>query len=125
MQKTIVRYRPPNEIIGRREITVKDLEGIGIFTQKTDLAWDAKTGFWVDADEAGIAKEVMDKLESSDFSNDALGHFTIEVQEVEDKQEAPVERPTDPAPAFDQVESSTPSQAPAATGRKVRDNPQA
>jgi hypothetical protein len=84
--KTIVRYRPPNEIIGRRELTVVDLERAGIFTQEKDLAWDAQTGFWLDADEAGISKEVLDLLESENFSNDALGHFVIEQQQVEDKK---------------------------------------
>lgn len=127
MVKTIVRYRPPNEIIGRRELTVADLERIGIFTQKTDLAWDERNGFWLDADEAGIAKEVMEKLESPDFSNDSLGHFTIEQQEVEKAPSEPVvEGPEDTS--FDEAASSTPaaSQVPAARrGRPIQDNPQA
>ena len=104
--KTIVRWKPPNELYDRRELTLRDLEGVGIFTQKQGpLAWDRKTGYWVDAEEVGIAKEVMDRLESPEFSNETLGWFTIETQEIEDKP--------------------SPDPLPAATGRKVRDNPQA
>lgn len=112
--KTIVRWKPPNELYDRREITLKDLEGIGIFTQRQGpLAWEKKSGFWLDAE--GIAPEVMERLESPEFSNDQLGYFTVETQEVPDE-----EPPASPSAA----EEAT-SETKATTGRKVKDNPQA
>lgn len=108
--KTIVRWKPPNELYDRRELTLRDLEGVGIFTQKQGpLTWD-RPGFWLDADEAQIAPEVMNLLESPEFSNASLGWFTIETQEVED--------PPALAPAAEETKV-------APTPRKVKDNPQA
>lgn len=85
--KTIVRYKAPNEIVGRRAITVGDARHVGIFTLERDLYWDVEKGFWLDADEAGIPKEILEVLETEDWSNGSLGWFTIETQEVRDSEE--------------------------------------
>lgn len=115
--KTIVRWVPPNELYDRREITLRDLEGVGIFTQRQGpLVWDKATGFWCDAE--GIAPEVMDRLESPEFSNAQLGKFTIETQEVEDPPASASAADDPKGPGQTTVASGT-------TGRKVKDSPQA
>lgn len=91
--KTIVRYTPPNPIIGRRELSPEDFRGQGIFTQKKPLRWDAEQGFWLDAEEAKISPEALAWLAEQ------KGEFTVETQEIPDdereelpaEEEAPVE----------------------------------
>ena len=85
-KKTIVRYKPPNEIIGGRELTVADLKAVGIFTQKKDLFWRRENGFWLDADEAGISSETLAWLKDPANGDERSGHFTVEEQEVEDDE---------------------------------------
>lgn len=87
--KTIVRYEPPNDLVGQRELRPVDLELVGIFTQQTTLVWDKRTGFWLDADTAQISTEVLNRLESEEFSNKTLGYFTVEQQEVPDEPKGP------------------------------------
>lgn len=114
--KTIVRYKPPNELVGQRALTVADMRRIGIFTQEKDLYWNAENGFWLDAEEAGIAPEVMELLSTNNFSNDHLGHFTVEKQDVPDEPSED-NKPDEPvlASAADEGEGvSAPSPASAA-----------
>jgi hypothetical protein len=91
--KTIVRWKPPNELYARRELLPASLEAMGIFTQTTPLYWDREHGFWLDAEAAGISPDLLDRLESDEFNGGDLGQFTIETQDVPDKDEAPAEEP--------------------------------
>lgn len=76
--KVIVRYKPVSPLHGRREIYPKDLEGIGIFTQKKPLLWTQDTGWWLDAEAAEVSKETMAWLRAN------TAEFTVEEQEVSD-----------------------------------------
>ncbi len=89
--KTIVRYKPPNELIGAREITVEQLEARGIFDHGgVDLVWRKETGFWIDAEEAGLSEAMIDKLvNDEDFGNDRHGRFEVEKQETRESQASP------------------------------------
>jgi hypothetical protein len=91
--KTIVRWKPPNELYARRELLPASLEAMGIFTQKTPLYWDREHGFWLDAEAAGISPDLLDRLELDDFNGGDLGQFTIETQDVPDEEEVPVVKP--------------------------------
>lgn len=76
--KVIVRYLPLSPIHGERTISPKDLEGIGIFTQKKMLVWRQDTGWWLDAtDEANVSKETLAWLRAN------TAEFTVEEQEVD------------------------------------------
>lgn len=73
--KVIIRYKPENPLIGRRELTPADFESIGIFTQETRLLFDREKNFWLDAEAAGVSKEALQWFEGS-------SEFTVERQEV-------------------------------------------
>jgi hypothetical protein len=88
--KTIVRYRPPNPIVGARELTPVQMEEVGVFTQQKRLLWTRESGFWLDAERAEISAETLAWLEEQS------GEFTVERQEI------PEENPTDP-PASPQL----------------------
>lgn len=88
--KTIVRYTPPNPVIGGREISPKDFESLGIFTQTTKLFWARETNFWLDVETAEISAEALEWLNSQP-------EFTVEEQEV----------PDPPAPAAPEVVDNT------------------
>lgn len=75
--KVIVRYKPNSPLHGGREISPKDLESIGIFTQKTRLVWLRENGFWLDAAAAGVSKETLEWLRLN------TAEFTVETQEVD------------------------------------------
>lgn len=96
--KTIVRYLPPHDLVGQRELLPGDLKTVGIFTQNTPLVWSRSNGFWLDAEEAGISRDLLNRLENDEaFSNPAIGHFRIERQEVpgEEAQDAEAEAVTE------------------------------
>jgi hypothetical protein len=76
--KVIVRYQPISPMHGAREISPKDLESIGIFTQKKILRWTQETGWWLDAEAAEVSKETMTWLRAN------TAEFTVEEQEVDD-----------------------------------------
>lgn len=78
--KTIIRYRPVNPLVGRRELSVKDFESIGIFTQEKPLAFDQERNWWLDADAAGVSKEALAWFEAS-------SEFAVERQEVKGKED--------------------------------------
>jgi hypothetical protein len=78
--KTIVRYVPPNPLIGRRELRPSDFETLGIFTQETPLFFDKEKNFWLDAEAAGISKEALQWFKDSP-------EFTVETQEVKGKED--------------------------------------
>lgn len=80
--KTIVRWKPSSPVYGRRELSVKDFEGLGIFTQRTNLVFESTKGNWLDAEEAGISKETREWLVNNP---DSFGSFTVEEQEVPDE----------------------------------------
>lgn len=75
--KTIIRYVPPNSLIGRRELSPKDFQSLGIFTQKKVLQFNKETNFWLDADAAGVSKEALQWFADSP-------EFTVETQDVGD-----------------------------------------
>lgn len=78
--KTIIRHKPANPLIGRRELSPADFKSIGIFTQKTMLVFDKDTNWWLDADSAKVSKEALQWFEDST-------EFTVERQEVDDDQD--------------------------------------
>jgi hypothetical protein len=80
--KTIVRWEPPNELYAARELLPASLELVGIFTQSAPLVWRRENGFWLDADEAGISPDLLNRLEEEPFSGGDLGQFRVERQEV-------------------------------------------
>jgi hypothetical protein len=79
--KVIVRYKPVSPLHGGREINPKDMESIGIFTQKTRLVWLRETGFWLDAEAAKVSKETLEWLRAN------TAEFTVEEQEVDGEQD--------------------------------------
>lgn len=111
--KTIVRYTPPNPIVGRRELSPQDFKDNGIFTQKKPLAWNAETGFWIDADEAKISPEALAWLEGQ------KGEFTVERQELPDEEDELADAGDAPSPregAPVEGEQPTGAGTPGATG---------
>lgn len=82
--KRIVRYQPPNEIVGQRTMEVRDWERIGIFTQTTDLHWVREKGWWLDADEANISDEALAWLRDEANADPAMGLWKYEEQTVPD-----------------------------------------
>jgi len=76
--KTIVRYLPPNPIVGARELSSDDFKSQGVFTQKKKLLWQKENGFWLDADDAKISPEALAWLE------ERTGEFKVERQEIPD-----------------------------------------
>ena len=78
--KVIIRYLPPNPLIGRRELSPRDFETLGIFTQEQVLRFDKEKNFWLDADTAGVSKEALKWFEDSP-------EFTVERQEVKGKED--------------------------------------
>lgn len=107
--KTIVRYTPPNPVIGGREISPKDFESLGIFTQTTKLTWARETNFWLDVDEAEISAEALEWLDSQ-------AEFTVQEQEVPDPPQAAAapEGVNDTAPEGGQNKSTSKTTAGAA-----------
>lgn len=97
--KTIVRYLPPNPIVGARELTPDDFKAQGVFTQKKRLLWTKETGFWLDADEAKISSETLAWLEEQ------KGEFKVETQEIPEEEAADT---PDPAPESKKVEGEQP-----------------
>lgn len=83
---TIVRYTPPNELVGRRILRKQDFKNEGILTQKKDVVWTREGKWWVDADEAGISAEALEWLENKE-NHGHKGEFKVERQEVETEDE--------------------------------------
>lgn len=80
--KRIVRWKPSSPLYGRRELYPEHFQSEGIFTQERPLAWDARQGNWLDADEAGISAEALEWLLNNP---DTFGTFTYEEQEVRER----------------------------------------
>lgn len=76
--KVIIRHKPANPLIGRRELSPADFKSIGIFTQKTQLVFEKENNWWLDADAAKVSKEALQWFEDST-------EFTVERQEVDDE----------------------------------------
>lgn len=83
--KVIIRYKPESPLYGRRTVSPADFKSVGIFTQKTALAFDKELNWWIDADAAGVSKEALQWFEDST-------EFTVERQEVEDDEDPEVLR---------------------------------
>lgn len=108
--KVIVRYKPPNPLIGRRELSPKDFESIGIFTQRKMLVFDKDQNYWLAADTADISDEAVQWFEESP-------EFTVERQEVPDEEDVEQARLDDayeaslaPAPPQPVVEGESKSE---------------
>lgn len=84
----IVRYKPPNELIGAREFSVEDFKRVGILTQKKPLVFNRESNFWLNAEEAEISAEALKFLEDNK-NHTGTGTFTVEEQTVEVEDEAP------------------------------------
>jgi hypothetical protein len=79
--KTVIRYKPYSPLVGRRELSPKDFESMGIFTQRNMLVFDKERNWWLDAEAAGISKEALQWFDDSP-------EFTVERQEVPDDADA-------------------------------------
>jgi hypothetical protein len=79
--KVIIRHKPANPLIGRRELSPADFKSIGIFTQKTQLVFDQERNWWLDADAAKVSAEALQWFEDST-------EFTVERQEVDDEEDS-------------------------------------
>lgn len=106
-RKTIVRYTPPNPIIGARELSPNDFKGAGVFTQKKPLVWRKERGFWLDVDEDKISPEALAWLENPD-NHQHKGEFSVERQEIEDEEGSTT---TESAPKDGPVEGEQPAGA--------------
>lgn len=79
--KVIVRHKPVNPLVGRRDLSPADFKSIGIFTQKKMVVFEKESNWWVDAEKAEISKEALQWFEDST-------EFTVERQEVDDEEDA-------------------------------------
>lgn len=83
--KVIIRYKPASPLIGRRELSPRDFESMGIFTQEKPLYFDQEKNYWLDAEAAGVSKEALQWFEDSP-------EFTVERQEVKGTVDPEAER---------------------------------
>lgn len=83
--KTIVRYLPPNPVIGARELAPDAFRSQGVFTQKKKLVWVKENGFWLETEEAGISAEALAWLKTQE------SEFRVEQQEIPDDEDPPTD----------------------------------